>query len=48
MKSDVFWSLFAMPIGVTLCFGPAILAWLLAGFEATPGEASSTDKKAKH
>ncbi|MBC8095045.1 MAG: hypothetical protein H7Y43_04460 [Akkermansiaceae bacterium] len=29
MKSDVFWSLFAMPIGVMLCFGPAILVWLL-------------------
>lgn len=34
MKSDVFWSLFSMPIGVALCFGPAIIAWLLAGDKA--------------
>jgi len=26
---DKFWSIFAMPIGVALCFGPAILVWML-------------------
>jgi hypothetical protein len=36
MKSDVFWSLFAMPIGLVLCFGPAIVVWLLAGTEDAP------------
>lgn len=25
---DKFWSIFAMPIGVFLCFGPALLVWL--------------------
>ncbi len=46
MKSDVFWSLFAMPIGVMLCFGPAIIAWLVAG-EKTPAEAPAKPN-AKH
>ena len=26
---DKFWSIFSMPIGVTLCFGPAVLVWWL-------------------
>jgi hypothetical protein len=26
---DIFWSIFAMPIGVTLCFGPAMVVWWL-------------------
>ena len=26
---DKFWSIFAMPIGVALCFGPAVLVWWL-------------------
>lgn len=26
---DKFWSILAMPIGVTLCFGPAVLVWWL-------------------
>jgi len=25
---DKFWSIFTMPIGVMLCFGPALLYWL--------------------
>ena len=24
---DKFWSIFAMPIGVALCFGPALVVW---------------------
>jgi hypothetical protein len=24
---DAFWSIFGMPIGVALCFGPALLVW---------------------
>ena len=24
---DKFWSVFTMPIGMTLCFGPALLVW---------------------
>jgi hypothetical protein len=26
---DKFWSIFTMPIGVALCFGPAMLVWWL-------------------
>jgi hypothetical protein len=26
---DKFWSIFTMPIGVALCFGPAVLVWWL-------------------
>lgn len=26
---DKFWSIFTMPIGVALCFGPALLVWWL-------------------
>ena len=26
---DKFWSIFAMPIGVALCFGPALVVWWL-------------------
>lgn len=30
---DTFISFFAMPIGVLICFGPALVAWLLAEFK---------------
>lgn len=30
MSYDQFWSFFAMPIGLLLCFGPAVAAWLVA------------------
>ncbi len=26
---DKFWSIFAMPIGVAMCFGPAMVIWWL-------------------
>ena len=26
---DIFWSELTMPIGVALCFGPAMLVWWL-------------------
>lgn len=25
---DIFWSIFCVPIGVLLCFGPALIAWV--------------------
>jgi hypothetical protein len=25
---DKFWSILTMPIGVLLCFGPALLVWI--------------------
>jgi len=36
---DAFWSIFAMPIGVALCFGPAMVVWWL-----TEGQKKSADK----
>lgn len=27
---DKFWSIFCVPIGVFLCFGPALIAWVWA------------------
>jgi hypothetical protein len=27
---DEFWSIMCVPIGVTLCFGPALIAWVIA------------------
>ena len=33
---DVFWSIFTMPIGVALCFGPAILVWWLTDDKNPP------------
>jgi hypothetical protein len=27
MLPDWFWSIFTMPIGVALCFGPAMIVW---------------------
>lgn len=26
---DKFWSIFAMPIGLMMCFGPALVVWWL-------------------
>ena len=44
MRSDIFWSLFAMPIGTILCFGPAIVAWLLSDWS----EPEETPRQNKH
>jgi hypothetical protein len=40
---DKFWSIFAMPIGLTLCFGPAVIVWWL-----TKDKTSGTDKSPDH
>jgi hypothetical protein len=37
---DKFWSIFTMPLGVALCFGPAMLVWWL-----TDGRKKSADDK---
>ena len=39
---DIFRSIFAMPIGVTLCFGPAIVVWWLTK-DNKPDDKSSSD-----
>lgn len=36
MHADAFWSYFAMPIGVTICFGPAIVVGLLFNRDKSP------------
>lgn len=43
MTSDQFWSIFAMPIGLMICFWPAVLAWMLAGVNGDTKEGA--DKK---
>jgi hypothetical protein len=30
MPSDEFWSIFCVPIGIMLCFGPAVIVWVIA------------------
>jgi hypothetical protein len=46
MKSDVFWSLFAMPIGLVICFGPALVAWIFSSNKA--GEPAPSSQPVKH
>ncbi len=26
---DIFWSIAAMPLGVLICFGPVLIAWVI-------------------
>jgi hypothetical protein len=40
---DIFWSIFAMPIGLAVCFGPAMLVWWLT----EGGKKSSEPKNGK-
>ena len=40
---DAFWSYFTMPIGVAICFGPAMLVWWL-----THKDESASEKKNDH
>jgi hypothetical protein len=40
---DKFISFFAMPIGVLICFGPALVVWLLA--ECKPSVEEKNDRK---
>jgi hypothetical protein len=35
---DKFWSVATFPIGVLICFGPAIVAWLIEEFKTPPPE----------
>jgi hypothetical protein len=39
---DKFFSIMTFPIGLTLCFGPALFVWLKGEFTGTP-----SDKKDK-
>ncbi len=42
---DVFWSIFAMPIGVALCFGPAIVVWWLTDGRKSESQAAKAKDK---
>jgi hypothetical protein len=43
---DVYVSYFAMPVAVLICFGPAIVAWLIADRKSSDGqEPNKPDKK---
>jgi hypothetical protein len=44
MKADVFWSLFAMPIGLVICFGPALVAWALCDSKESCEESPKAQK----
>jgi hypothetical protein len=35
---DKFWSILAMPIGVLICFGPALLVWFLGEWKNPPSD----------
>jgi len=37
---DAFWSFFVMPIGVAVCFGPAMIVWWLTKSDE-PGDGRS-------
>lgn len=41
---DKFWSIFSMPIGMTLCFAPAIVVWWLTKDK----ESSAPDQDDQH
>ena len=38
MPFDAYVSILAMPVGVLICFGPALLVWLKAEREASSEE----------
>lgn len=38
MDIDQFWSVCAMPIGLLICFGPAILVWLPMELKGPPDD----------
>jgi hypothetical protein len=44
MTSDQFWSFFAMPIGLMICFAPIVVAWLLS---AARDSAKNSPKKGR-
>jgi hypothetical protein len=41
---DKFWSIFTMPIGVLMCFGPAMVIWWLTRDK----EGESPEDKPRH
>jgi len=35
---DKFWSILCVPIGISLCFGPALIAWVVAELKSSDKE----------
>jgi hypothetical protein len=45
---DNIWGIIAMPIGISVCFGPALICWLIEERRQTPAEpATQTASKPK-
>jgi hypothetical protein len=41
METDLnLWGIFVVPVGVLLCFGPALIAWVLAEGKTPPEDES--------
>jgi hypothetical protein len=43
-----WWGLWAVPLGVAICFGPVIVAWALAGRKNQPESETRPAKKDRH
>jgi hypothetical protein len=39
------WGMIVVPVGVALCFGPALLVWLRDEFRASAAEKQKQDNK---
>jgi hypothetical protein len=37
---DKFWSIFCVPLGIVICFGPALIAWIRAERKSGPNPSS--------
>jgi len=40
-----WWGVYAMPIGVAICFGPVIVAWALAERRSGPAQDKRKDRR---
>jgi hypothetical protein len=40
-----YWGMIVVPIGVAICFGPALLVWLREEFRASADEKKKQDSK---
>ena len=41
------WGVYAMPVGVAICFGPVLVAWALACRESKPQPQARLERKDK-
>lgn len=48
MQNDLnLWGIFAMPVGLVLCFGPALLAWIREERRARAGATDAPERPVK-